>query len=539
MSSSNVPVPVRHRFWIPGMVILLVVIIIGTFVEMPEDRWPAEGERRMYSMMAVLLGSVIIFLWFVFLSRYSMFSRYGVLAVAIAAGIGLGVASPIRRLEFTGDMVPHVDFVWTKDRQEALAEHQKQLTSVEAGNEVNLSSPKPEDLPDYRGLNRDGIIPGPALASNEQPQLLWKHPVGGGYASFAVVDPWAITIELRRDDEAIVCYDVRNGRQRWSYTYPGHFSEVLGGEGPRATPTIAGGKVYALGALGHLTCLDGAEGKLLWQINILDENHVKNVQWGMSGSPLVIDNKVIVNPGTQHSSGESGAVTAFDAETGKLLWQAGQGQAGYSSPMLVTLGGKKQVVVFEGQGVAGYDLDLGKELWRYPWKSDYDVNAVQPLVVDDSKIFISSTTGCALLALAEAEGKWTVSEVWRNRWLKADFSNPILHKGHIYGLDLGILTCLDVETGKRLWKGGRFGHGQLLCRDDMLIVLSEQGELVLVEATPKAFQPLEKIEAIEGKTWNNPALVGERLLVRNHLEMAAFQLPLARAETTGESPTNP
>ena len=268
---------------------------------------------------------------------------------------------------------------------------------------------------------------------------------------------------------------------------------------------------------------------------------MKNVQWGMAGSPLVVDDKVIVNPGSQGATVEdSGAVTAFDAETGKLVWKAGKGQAGYSSPMVANIRGKRQILVFEGQGIAGYEIDRGQELWHFPWKSDYEVNAVQPVVVEDSRIFISSTSGSALLELDESsEGKWTVKEVWKNRSLKADFANPILHEGNIYGLDLGILTCLDVATGTRLWKGGRFGHGQLLCRDDLLIVLSEMGELALVEATAKAYHPLEQIEAIEGKTWNNPVLVGDRLLVRNHLEMAAFQLPTAPPGDSVEPSTKP
>lgn len=524
MTDSKIPIPVRHRFWIPGFIVLLAIIIIGTLWEMPENLGPEVAERRMYSMLTIFLGMLLIFFWYLFLSRYSIVSRIAVFAVLLSAGVVISKASPIRRVEFTGDMVPQFDFAWTKDRQDALAEHQKQLTATEASETVDLSSPGPDDVPDYRGNQRDGISPGPAIDGKAEPKLLWKHPIGGGYASFVVVAPWAVTIEQRRDDEAIVCYDIRNGKQRWIYSYPAHFSEVLGGEGPRATPTIAAGKVYSLGALGHLTCLDAAEGKLLWQVNVLDEDHVKNLQWGMAGSPLIVDDKVIVSPGSQQSSGEGGALVAFDATSGKLLWKAGEGLGGYSSPMLATLGEKKQVLSFEGQGVAGYDIDQGKELWRYPWKSDYDVNAVQPVVVDGSHIAISSTAGCALLEVKPVDGKWSVSEVWKNRNLKADYSNPILYEGHLYGLDLGIMTCLDVKTGKRVWKGGRFGHGQFLLRGDLFLVQSEQGELAMVKATPEAFEPFSQIQAIEGKTWNNPVLVGKQLLVRNHLEMASFQL---------------
>ena len=165
---------------------------------------------------------------------------------------------------------------------------------------------------------------------------MWRQPVGGGYASFAVAGDLAVTIEQRRDQEAVVGYDVATGHERWTYSYPAHFVERLGGPGPRATPTIRDGDVYSLGATGVLACLKAATGELKWSVNILDGQ--PNVAWAMSGSPLVYDRFVVVNPGAQTAANQGKAVVAYDRETGKPVWRAGSARAGYSSPMLVTCG---------------------------------------------------------------------------------------------------------------------------------------------------------------------------------------------------------
>lgn len=522
---------VTHRYWIPGFAILGFIIIAGGVWAIPGEA-PLDANRRFYSIMAGLVASLIVVLWFFLLSSFAWWIRGT--AFLLLAGLGFSTTqwgrNVVRNVELTGDMEPILDFGWQRDRRGERDEYLAGANTV-TNQHVDLSTTTATDVPEFRGPRRDGVVPGPALDldwASRPPEELWKHPIGGGYSSWAVVGPWAVTQEQRGEDEAVVCYDIRTGDQAWVYRYPALFTERMGGDGPRATPTIVAGRVYSLGATGILVCLDGATGQRLWHVNVLDTVHAANLEWGMAGSPLVLDDKVVVCPGVQKAPGPSASVVAFNAADGSVAWKSGEHQAGYSSPMMAKLSGAEQILVFDGRGISGYLPGTGESLWRYGWKSDYDVNAVQPLVVGDDKVLISSNSGAALLTVKKDEsGNWQARPVWSNRNMKCDYSSPILHGGHVYGLDVNILACVDVNTGERAWKGGRYGHGQILLRGKTIVVLSEKGMLALVEARPDKFVERAKLQAIEGKTWNVPVLVGDVLLARNHLEMAAFKLPLA------------
>ncbi len=289
------------------------------------------------------------------------------------------------------------------------------------------------------------------------------------------------------------------------------------------------GKLYSLGATGELVCLELATGRKLWSLNILEQNASGNLEWAMSGSPLVYDGLVLVNPGNQKGTANSRSIAAFDLAEGKPLWSSGTTKAGYASPMLATLAGVRQVIMFDAAGLAGYDALDGRELWQTPWTSDHDINAAQPVILPEDRILISSSSGAELLQIRRDGDRWTADELWKNRKLKCGYANPIVYEGNVYGLDDIILACLELSTGKQLWKarGGQYGHGQMLLSHDLLVVLAETGELALVDASPRAFRELGRIQAIDGKTWNNPVLVGSRIFVRNHLEMAAYDLPTA------------
>ena len=249
----------------------------------------------------------------------------------------------------------------------------------------------------------------------------------------------------------------------------------------------------------------------------------------MAGSPLLLGDVVVVNPGAQSGSAASRAIVAFDEATGKPRWGGGTAQAGYASPMLATLSGARQIIAFDAAGLAGHDVTDGQERWRFPWKTAHDINAAQPVLLGDDRILITSATGAAVIQVAHSDDAWQADEVWRNRKLKASYAAPIVYQGNVYGIDEQILTCLELSTGKQRWKdrAGQLGHGQLLLAGDLLVALAESGELVLIEATPQAYRELGRIQAIEGKTWNDPTLIGRRILVRNHLEMAAYDLPEA------------
>lgn len=378
---------------------------------------------------------------------------------------------------------------------------------------------------DYRGPNRLGIY-------DEMPILtdwpagglkrLWKGPVGGGYASFTVAQGRAFTIEQRKNTEVVAAYDMKTGRQVWTDSWNAHFSESMGGDGPRTTPVFEDGRLYALGAEGELRVLDAATGKVVWRKNILEDNGAKNLTWAMSASPLVVDGKVIVLPGGQ--GGKS--VVAYDKLTGGRIWSVLDDDAAYASPTVATLAGQRQLLVVSARRVMGLTLDAGKLLWEVPWETEYNVNATHPIVVSPSRFFISSgyDHGAAVVELTPEGEKFATRVVWQNKKMKNKFNDSVLFQGHLYGLDDGILACIDIETGAQKWKGGRYGFGQLLLASGHLVVLSERGEVALVKADPGGHKELAKFDAISGKTWNNPAIAGGVLLVRNAEEMAAFQL---------------
>lgn len=360
----------------------------------------------------------------------------------------------------------------------------------------------------------------------EGPPLLWKHGVGGGHASFVVADDRAFTIEQRGEEEVVVAYDLWSGEERWTHGWKARFRELVGGEGPRATPTWDAGRLYALGAAGELRALEASSGALLWRRNILADNGAENVLYGMAASPLVVGERVVVQPGGGHGA----SVVAYDKESGERLWATLDDRQAYTSPMLVTLGGVPQILTVSAEHVLGLALDDGALLWSYPWTTQDDVNAAQPLLVGDDRIFVSAgyDHGAALLEIRRTDDGFRVEPVWVNRSMRNRFSSSVLHDGYVYGLDETILACVEVETGERCWKDGRYGRGGLLGVDDRLIVLGEGGQLALVRASPTGYEELAELRALQGKTWNSPALAQGILLVRNTRQAAAYDLRLER-----------
>lgn len=378
---------------------------------------------------------------------------------------------------------------------------------------------------DFRGPNRDGEYRERAILTTwpaDGLKPIWKQPVGGGYASFVIAGGRAFTIEQRGPQEVVAAYDVATGRELWTDAWTATFHETMGGDGPRATPTWADGRVFAIGGQGEFRCLDDATGKTVWRTNILEDAGASNLQWGMSAAPLIVDDTVVVLPG-----GRSGhSVAAYDRRTGKRAWSALDDQQSYASPMLVSLAGVRQILVFSATRVMGLSPQTRAVLWEYPWKTPYDVNAGQPIVIDGTRVFVSSGygTGAAVIEVTQDAGGFSVREVWRNIRMKNQFTSSVLHDGFIYGLDESILACLDAATGELKWKGGRYGYGQVLLASGHLIVLTEDGDLALVRASPDRHQELSRFPAIDGKSWNHPAMSGGYLLVRNINEMAAFDL---------------
>ncbi len=351
---------------------------------------------------------------------------------------------------------------------------------------------------------------------------MWKQPIGLGYASFVVANGRAFTIEQRRNQEVAAAYDVETGREVWTNRWDGEFVETLGGDGPRATPTYHEGRIYALGALGELRCLDAGTGAVVWRKNILSENGAENLDWGMAASPLIVDDTVVVLPGGPRGQ----SIVAYDKNTGETVWKALDDRQAYTSPMLVTLAGLRQVLVVSASRVMGVTTDRGRLLWEYPWTTNMGINVAQPIVLDGDRVFISAgyDHGAAAFQVVRGGDSFSTKTIWEGRSMKNKFTSSVLHDGYLYGMDEAILACVDAQTGQLKWKGGRYGYGQPMLVGDYLVVLTEDGDVVLVKATPERHEELARFAAIEGKTWNHPVIADGRLLVRNLREMAAFDI---------------
>ncbi|MCA1618786.1 MAG: PQQ-like beta-propeller repeat protein [Acidobacteria bacterium] len=375
----------------------------------------------------------------------------------------------------------------------------------------------------FRGPARDGRY-------DEQPirtdwkgglQQLWKQPSGGGYASFSVADGVAYTIEQRRGQEVVVAYNVENGRELWTHGWDALYTDSTG-DGPRSTPTWHEGRLYALGALGELRCLDARSGRLIWSKNILKDAGVSNIPWGMAASPLVVDDKVVVIPGGPNGK----SVVAYNARTGARAWGALGDAASYTSPMLVTLAGRRQILAVTARNVAGIAPEDGTVLWVFPWANSIGINVAQPIVTGPNRFFVSAGygKGAALVEVGGGGGKLSAASVWERASMKNKFNSSVLHEGHVYGLDEGMLTCVELETGQQKWKARGYGYGQVVVASGHLIVTTEEGEIALVRATPAGHTELARFAALEGRTWNVPAIAGGRLLVRNATQMACYKL---------------
>jgi hypothetical protein len=398
----------RHH-WFPWIVLAIAAGVSVVLLLIPTENFD-RGIRNSALMVVAAAGGLALVLWLLLGS--GMAGQTRLLLGASLAAVGVALILAIDHVEYSGDMHPTIVWRFGGSRASRLESHRQHHASDVAAFRAEQLVARAGDCPEYRGLHRDGVVPDPPTLARDwnatPPKLLWKQPVGGGYAGFIVVGPLLATIEQRRDQEAVVAYDAETGRERWLVEYPALFHETLGGD--------------------------------------------------------------------------------------------------------------------------------GRELWRVAWTTSFDINAAQPLLVGPNRLLISSDTGVVVIEVAEADSRWSAKELWRNNLLKCSYANPLLYGGHVYGLNKGILTCLDLATGKRRWQGGRYGHGQMLLCGDLIVILAESGELVLVEATPEAHRELGRIQAIEGKTWNNPTMVGNRIYVRNHIEMAAFDLPTAPA---AENPTPP
>ena len=377
----------------------------------------------------------------------------------------------------------------------------------------------------FRGAERNDVVAGVRINpdwSGAKPVEVWRRPIGPGWSSFAVAGDLLFTQEQRGAYEMVSAYALNTGAPVWRHQDAERFYEAAGGAGPRATPTVHDGRVYAMGATGIVNALDAATGTRIWTRNAATDTGAIRPDWGFAGSPIVAGGLLVV--------AASGRLVAYDLASGTPRWTAKTSGGGYSSPHLATLAGVAQILLQNGAGITSVGLD-GTTLWSN--HSDEGVAIVQPQVLDGSSVLTASAQamrGLSMRRLAvtrTSNGSWTAEQRWESRGLKPYFSDFVVHKGHAYGFDGTILSAINLETGERVWKGGRYGAGQMLLlpQQERLLVISEDGDLALVAATPDRYSELARFKAIDGKTWNHPILVGDLLVVRNGEEMAAFRLP--------------
>jgi outer membrane protein assembly factor BamB len=506
-----------------GAIILMPVALFATLqIVHPSIANGAMGMLLFFYAIPVL--SLALVGWAVASRRLSRGLRRASMVATIL--LACGVFTLLRTGGMTGDGDADFHWRWTltpEERLLALADDEP-ATPPSSPTKAKTGA----DWSGFRGPDRDGIVRGVRIATDwsvSPPDELWRRPIGPGWSSFAVGGDLIYTQEQRGEDEVVACYNLTTGRPVWKHHDAARFWESNAGAGPRATPTLSNGRVYTLGATGIVNALHAADGAVVWSRNAASDTGVKVPGWGFASSPLVLDDLVII--------ATAGRLVAYDLATGEPRWLGPAGGSGYSSPHLATIDKVKQVLLLDGDGAISVAPATGTQLWKYPWPSD---GIVQPALTADGDVLIGTGSGMGTgagmgvrrIAAAHGPSGWTTEERWTSVGIKPYFNDFVVHKGHAFGFDGGILACIDLANGKRKWKGGRYGHGQLilLADQDLLLVLSEKGELALVAATADEFSELAQFPAIEGKTWNHPVLVGDVLLVRNGQEMAAFRLSL-------------
>ena len=510
-----------------GAIVLIVLAVVATkqIVHISISNGMMGMMLPVYSIPFMSLALVG---WAVATRRSSSGMRRVAFVVAIL--LACGVLNLMRTSGVSGEGAADLHWRWTKTPEELLLAQAANEPSAPANVPAQTGSEKSTaglEWPGFRGSNRDGVVRGVRIDTNwsqKPPVQLWRQPVGPAWSSFAVHENTFFTQEQRGESEIVSCYNLTTGQPIWKHSDAARFWESNAGAGPRGTPTLHNGRVYTLGGTGILNALDAKNGSVVWSRNAAADTKAKLPIWGFAGSPLVVGDVVIV--------ATAGALAGYDRATGNPRWIGPSGGGGYSSPHPAKIGGVEQVLLLNGEGAISVTPADGKLLWKHSWKGDA---IVQPAVTAEGDVLVGSGSGFGTeigllrVAVEQGSGGWTTKERWIAIGLKPYFNDFVVHKDYAFGFDGPILSCVDLKTGDQKWEGVSYGHGQLilLADQDLLLVLSEKGELALVKATPDQFAELGRFKAIEGKTWNHPVLVGDILLVRNSEEMAAFRMTSA------------
>ena len=512
----------------------LLEAVVGAIVD--------RAVRNIITLILAFSGLLSLVVWFLRESGYAASHKR---AVGYGLVLAILAAAAVFRIErVSGDLVPELRPRWLPSRDRLLPS--ATVAPEAAGGRPWVATG--QDFPRFLGPDGSAAIETPAIDPDwaaRPPREAWRTEIGAGWSGFAICGDHAVTLEQRGDEEVVTCRSAADGGLEWAVAVRGRHETVLGGAGPRSTPTIRDGIVYATGATGWLHAIDGGTGRVVWKKNVVQdlgldpEAHAAAVTWGRAGSPLVTDDLVIVpggGPLLRPDGGRSAvSLVAYERTDGSRRWTGGGDQISYVTPQLATIGGREVVLTVNESRVAAYEPTTGAELWGFDWPghSNSDATCSQPHVLDADRIFISKGYGIGAAVFAAAEGGYRPA--WRESGLlKTKFTNVVIRAGHAYGLSDGILECVRLEDGRRRWKAGRYGQGQVLGVGDLLLVQAEDGDVVLVECAAEKHVELARLAALEGQTWNTLAVSGDRLLVRNAEQAACFILPLA--ESAGETP---
>jgi outer membrane protein assembly factor BamB len=515
MSRSFSTETMSVRWW-PAAAILtlasLVMLFIWGFLEAPRQ------EKNIISAFVFIASTALLLIWWCFLSRIRMRLRLGAVVSLVAV---LGLATQIFEIVgVSGDLVPIIRL-----KSEKVQEMPSDSTPVPASiPSTGTVEEVQSSFPQFLGPDRNAILTGIALSSEQirtAPQELWRQAVGQGWSGFVVEGSFAYTQEQEGEKEAVTCYQLASGTLIWKFTYSAEYASVIAGNGPRSTPTIAGNYLVTLGSTGVLTCLERFSGKLIWSHDVVQENGAGIPEWGVSASPLVAGKEVTVPVGDKGKNG----LQVFNLETGSLIRSYPSISSSYSSPILARWDDHTQMLYMHHRGVAGFAVDRDEKLWDMAWGNHYPDVAL-PLVLPGMKVFISSGygVGCSLLQLkVNHDELWSVETIWKHRSMKAKFTNLVTRDGYVYGLDDGMMACISLEDGTRQWKEGRYGHGQMFLLDNVMMVLSEKGDIIWMEINPREAKVISQWHALDGKTWNPPCLAWPYLLLRNDQEAVCYQ----------------
>ena len=547
--------PVKTIAWV--LFLALAILVIRLLTSLLDDQFGIGLD--VINVICYLLTVVIwvsLLVHFLFFNKFPMVARVACLLVLI--GLPFFFKFVLRPV-LNGNLgIARFEPIWQTTKGQV---------ATPTNEEVDLKVESEFDFPRFLGTSQNAWVENPMplnLSDFSKAETVWRQPIGKGWSGFAARNGFAVTMEQRGELECVTCYDILQGELQWIHEHKARHLDRrnMGGVGPRATPTIDAGRVYSMGAVGHFVCLDGANGEVIWSKNMnellgieLCENKKDRdgfeilyetnttLEWGRSGSPLIVGDKVIVAGGGPASEADStddpkkavATLIAFDKLTGEEVWRSGTEPIAYGSPTLVNVSTVSQVLIVAESLAMGFDPQNGELLWEYPrpGSSNSEANCSQVTLVSDNFVLTSkgySDGGGELLVLEINEGKLEPKSVWSSPIvLKTKFNNPIIIDGHSYAISNGYLECVDLRDGKRIWKHRRamMGNGQILKSGNHLLVHSEKGVIHLVDPTPDGYRELGSFPTIDGVCWNTFCLYGPYLLVRSELEAACFELPLS------------